>query len=354
MKHINITTILLLLFATACEDFGTTEVLKPKGDKPVMILNALFNAEDDTHEAELKMTGFSCTTPVPHAEIKLFVNGEIKEIVTSDTCVYLFHTHFRPGDKVRIEAKSDSLGKTVSAVCEVPQPVEITNVQKIDLDDNAYWQKTIKYAINIRKTSNERHYYRLTIDDKLYYGRFSENRDSCEINMYEKRPSYGYMGDIALTDNYTYEDREFAENYFDIHEKMPNRFGIFNSDYFTNNQYTINITSEREELAWYELYWRTLIKVRSISEDEYDYLKAVNANARTSKNSELLQPTIITPSNIAGGTGIFSISSCTTLSYEYVTDMYDPEYICKLLIDNGYNDLQFDYTIVRDHLYLRD
>lgn len=315
----------LSIMLSACEeDLGEITF----DEEPLMVVNALFEAEAESNVAQLSLTGISATTLLCNAEVAIFINGKLTETVTSTTDRYVIKSRFKAGDKVTIEATCDSLGLKASATCIVPQPLEITstattifnkNVQGGRYDANYHMELFRRTLISTDNHSNENRYYRMTVDDNtMFFGYQYYSSGGLEDNDWsitrEYSSNYYYNNDMALTDGQASTSGE-AHDFIDWYEQAPNKYGIFRSSYFDNGCYTLKIDTRYEYRRGEDWLRQTTFNVRSITEAEYNYISGLQKLENYS-SAGIVNNAPIVYSNIKGGCGIFAISTSTSITYD--------------------------------------
>ena len=296
--------------ATSCEyEIGEVD----ESSKHQLIINALMTAQGQDNYVELNLTGTTKTTPVRNALVKIFINGSLAEEATSDTCIYKIKSLFASGDKVRIEASDGQ--HIASAETTVPETVTVVSVDSADVrfDNENY----TRYFIKIKDPSSlkETKYYRLSVvREKNWVSGSSYIEDECFYYSYSTDidNKYSYYSDIALSEGMSKKSKDYENmDAIELVEEVKNVFGLFRSSYFSNGEYTLNIDLKE----WWGLSQKggtedIHFKIRSIPESEYYYLQAVSV-FQNYEEGVMLTPAPIVPSNVKGGTGIFSVSAMT-------------------------------------------
>ncbi|MBO4598579.1 MAG: DUF4249 family protein [Bacteroidaceae bacterium] len=317
MKHLlHILAFTFAAFVAASCEYEIGEV--DESSKHQLIINALMTAQGQDNYVELHLTGTTKTTLVRNAQVKIFINGSLAEEATSDTCIYKIKSLFASGDKVRIEASDGQ--HSASAETTVPETVTVVSVDSADVRFGN--ENYTRYFIKIKDPSSlkETKYYRLSVvreqhkvngayyhDNELYYVSYSTDIDN----------KYSYYSDIALSEGMSKKSKDYENmDAIELVEEVKNVFGLFRSSYFSNGEYTLNIDlkewwghdvkGDAEDIHF---------KIRSIPESEYYYLQAVSV-FQNYEEGVMLTPAPIVPSNVKGGTGIFSVSAMaeTTIS----------------------------------------
>ncbi|MCQ2974799.1 MAG: DUF4249 domain-containing protein [Bacteroidales bacterium] len=376
MKKILLYMVVLLSFTIiSCEE--TIEELD-FSDESKMFVYGILNNYDSVNYVFCYSVRNNKLTSIEDAQINLYINGVLSE--TTDNCVhdsnnkvvyYKILSKFNSGDKVRIEVSSPSINSSVWAESEVPQPIDITQVDTlqsfIPYDD--YFISHYKVNLNLyspEKIGNYRINSGLEMNFCLGYANIDENtmeiiseRDSIVIVKYN---SVKIKDDLALTDG-----KGFVQNEDDDAIGMDvyyyNHFRIIPGTYFNNNQYNVSYYVKIDgywsydpilksayqyggEASWQKnRYWRYIYKsvyiedeyfggyyydditnyvlykkeytynifyqVFSMSDEEYTYLRNRSNQIDIDWSaSELVEP-ISLKGNINGGLGIFAIENVT-------------------------------------------
>lgn len=309
---------LLLLFA-ACENeiSYNRETFKPE-----LTLNAFINADSLTNRLSLTFTGRTQISPAYGVTVEVAVNGETQEVLETPepnsgyTSYVDITTRFRPGDRVRIDARTADGVHHAWVEETVPHPVEILQVDTFEIplieDPGSYYKfKYLQVKVRFRDRPNEKNYYRLVLEQKHH---LTETNDLGE-DVVNSTLSYGYWTweDLALTDGRPIFDPDGFDNA--LFERVTNYYGIFNDNWFKDDEYTLNV-----KVSFYEPRYITqefipkilnadlTVKLLTITEAEYSYLTTMNILESDILEEYLSDPVII-PSNVHGGTGCVCISS---------------------------------------------
>lgn len=313
-RHIYILALAIasLLAASCDKEIGTVDF----NEQPRLIINSLMTANDTANFVELHLTGNTETKPVKGAQVRIFVNGSLSEEVTSQSSTYMIKSQFESGDKVKIEAKADKYEASAEVV--VPNKVEILSIDSAKVvmyDKYHYAQHFMRYFIRIKDLSalSETKYYRLSVTQEVTtVGAYGVREGVVEqVSYYNKdlNHKYSYSSDIALSEGEIKKENNFEDvDDIDMVENIYNYYGLFRSSYFKNGEYTLAIDI-KEPYYRSEGYAENIqFEIRSIPRSEYFYLQAITS-FQNYEEGYALSPTPIVPSNVNGGTGIFSVSA---------------------------------------------
>lgn len=291
-----------------------------KENPPKLIMNALISSDNQKDTLYLSMTGQIHTTAVTDATVEIRVNGQLTETVYACPAnrtdeysnQYIITNTFKPGDVVRIDAISADGKHHAWAEDVVPHPIEpiekVDTVIKYTTEYNLI-RKQIQYKIKFRDRPNERNYYRLVVENYTEEQRKTEeNKDTTVTYL-----SYDIINyeDVVLTDGRPTTNADEDNGLFDI---VKNVYNVFDDARFTNTSYTMTVYSEP---SWgyslnlskvFHVKKEVTIRILSITETEYYYLKSLNTLDSGAFDESIGEP-IRFPSNVNGGTGIVGFSS---------------------------------------------
>lgn len=334
MKFFNIPSALLCvsLFLSCTHEIP----FNIKDSEPKLIINALIESNIDNNIIHIALTGKYNTDSVQNATVNIYINEEHKEQITqhvawdSESSVgypqyntflrdkqYKVSSRFQPGDKVKIEVFANN--NTYHAWVEdiIPHPIEIEHIDTMTYGKN--YQSYIRLKTTFTDNPNEKNFYRIEAIEKIYNYYMDENGNHIPFT-YETYLFLDTREDIVLNDGKISTDDE-------IFPTTENRYTVFN-DTRLNGIYTMTthlsapmffINDTIQHLPHAEL----TIRLLSITEMQYHYLKALNI--RLSDNyDEYLSTPIVFPSNIEGGVGIVGFTSGTQITINIPYIVLDP------------------------------
>lgn len=318
------------LLATSCEN----EIdLKLQERTPKLVMNALINSDSINNVLYLNLTGPYRMAHVSDATVEVQVNGTLVETpeaippATEDDKQkrFLITHRFRPGDVVRIDARTADGVYHAWAETTVPQPATINRVDTMTVRKEHMYnrERLLQFKINIQDRPNEKNFYRLAIDQHRTFESYRQIYHTLETNYISRE-------DIVLTDG----QPSFSED-TDLLSPVKNVYGVFDDYRFANKDYTMTVYTD----DWWERYsypfssreawWCYLtidIRLLSITEMEYRYLKLLNI-IDSGDFDEAIDEQILFPTNVQGGTGLVSISSETSVRIHVIRDNVPEEYI---------------------------
>ena len=335
----------------------------PDNQQPLLIMNAQLDAGKDVNEVFLHLSKGSSIVRLNEATLTLFINNRIAEtpqaltpeeifgppenypedaIFVYDATLYkLFrlNTPLHPGDNIRLEATAENGKYHASAEVTVPQPIESLHVDTCLAYLREYSGQTLyrQYKITLQDRPNEKNYYRLDIwNDRSYYCKWKEyleDENGSLIKVEDEDGSWHWASiprdttilaprqneiinreDVILTDGHpgNYDDEEN-----ELFPTINNKYNIFNDNTFRDSYATLKVyTPLYQEYYPVEGHYydhisrKQTITVRllSITEAEYRYLKALNCLDDGDYDNTLMEP-ISLPCNVIGGLGFVGVCS---------------------------------------------
>lgn len=286
---------------------------------PKLVMNALIHAEDAENYLYLSLTGQTKPTYVTDATVEVRIDGQLTETVHAQPVSemgysnqYRLTSRFHPGARVRIDAVTADGKHHAWAEDVVPQRIgTIERVDTVTKQINRYSQsaKMMQYKITFKDRPNEKNYYRLMLETHTVEQQRMENgKDTTVIQL-----SYSLQNreDVVLTDGHPMTSEEADNSFFDV---IENKYNVFDDSRFTNSAYTMTVynwASMDYNWNWYKVVHAkkdVTVRILSITEAEYYYLKVLNAVDSDAFDETINEP-IRFPSNVNGGIGIVGFSS---------------------------------------------
>lgn len=311
----------VIVAATSCENEIPFNV---KDNPPKLVMNALINADCTDNFLFLNLTGKENATDVENALVEIRINGELKESLrplTPETdfytqCRFRITSRFSPGDVVRIDATTeDGEHHAWAEVTVPPRPLEIENIDTltVPLTQNGYTTEYLRYRITLKDRPGETNYYRIVVDKQTTLWNYNHEEGGDE-RVYSTKHSYNFIGreDVVLTDGQPTTGDDEDNGLFDV---AKNIYGVFDDSRFKDTSYTmtvynrINIETSNED--GYFSAMDVIIRLMSITETEYYYLKALNLVDSYVYDETINEP-LKYPGNVNGGTGIVGFSTEVT------------------------------------------
>lgn len=352
--YIAITAIL-----TACEN----EIpYNPGNREPQLIMNAMLDAGQTENYVYLHLSEGSTIGCVSEAVLTLYVNdrpaeslqamtpediySDLKNSWDKDTYESLLKdvkfkkfritTTFHPGDNIRLEAVAENGKYHVSSKVTVPQPVESLDVDTCLAYLRVYNGQALhrQFKISLQDRPNEKNYYRLEISNDLNYRcQYREYIKDENGDLIPAENGYDWLytikdtlinqhqteiinrEDVILTDGHptSYDDEEN-----EMFPTIKNKYNIFTDNRFSNSSVTLKVYTQlfndfyTPDIYYDRIYRKHIITIRllSLSEPEYRYLRALNALGDDDYDEALMEPVSL-PSNVAGGLGFVGVCAET-------------------------------------------
>ena len=262
--------LIALLTTVSCENELPFSV---KDNPPKLVMNALINADSLTNVLYLNFTGRGYATHVENATVEVRVNGQLSESLRplppqtegDMQCRFHISSKFTPGDVVRIDALTDDGQYHAWTEVTVPQrPHEIADIDTVTIPMTKYYytQNFLRYKINIKDRST--------------------NSDDEDNGMFDT---------------------------------VKNIYGVFDDSRFKNTSYTMTVYNQTDIDGFPEygtnVKMDIIVRLLSITETEYYYLKALNLVDSDAYDETINEP-IKYPSNVHGGIGMIGISTETS------------------------------------------
>ena len=350
-KYLIFSILFTALVSVACEK--TIKYEYDLNDGKMTILGQLSTA-DTTHSIFLSMSYPDRIDSLPGATVECFVNGsrtlakavpagyrEETDWMTGETSLvpntfpyteYKFETIFKPGDKVRIEAKKGQMDAW--AEMTVPQPCAIISVDTVTVIKNSgdfqdYEQEYVEFTIRLKDVIGEDSFFSMNPSITRLITLSSERREAFEKT--KKGPyslRYDTFHDLILEDGYSsgigelFEDlmpvnftRCFSDKMFkDSETKVKIYVPTYSFNYYPNDLFYIASKVEVDNTV--------RVSVNSFDRDFYNYLRAINnMQCYGYEVSPIIEPTML-PSNVTGGMGIVSVASESGIDITFPTEVY--------------------------------
>lgn len=352
------------LLLTSCEN----EIpYNPGNQKPLIVMNAMLDAGEVENFVYLHLSEGYSIGKINQATLSLYVNGQLAEepqpmtpqeiyeglneetygkdlyeqiIKNINYKKFRLHTHFQPGDNIRLEATAENGEYLVSSEVVVPQPVLDIQVDTC-ITKIFQWNSMRDYRrilVTLHDLPNEKNYYRLDIQNNYHvnarYPVPSLNEDGSQETDEDGTPLYWYKDtifnytdrelinreDIILTDGHISHSDQDEEN--EMFPSISNKYNIFTDNQFPNSSATLKVYTALglDYLSGYDsVYSRLLslsVRVLSISKEEYLYLKGLNCMDDDDYDTTLMEPVSL-PSNVQGGLGFVGVSASAEVNMEF-------------------------------------
>lgn len=343
MKSIYV--VLYLIIYIVCSSCENEIPFSPKFKEPQLIMNALLDAGETENFVYLSLSGMPNISHVEQAKVLLYINGKLAETpeelpplkplgsldMDPDNPLnflpeiakrkkYRITTVLSPGDKVHLEADAENGKYHVSADVTIPYPINTIQVDTCITDVREYgsWHTYRQFKVGLQDRHGEKNHYRLDIRHEITtYGIMYEGRDTTitarEYDVINRE-------DIVLTDGNIQSGDDEDNDLFGTY--IENKYNVFTDSRFTNASHTLKVYTKLYDYfsnAYIEkalsIKKAVTIRLLSITEMEYRYLKALNTLESDNYEETLMEPIVI-PNNVVGGLGFVGASSETRVTLQ--------------------------------------
>lgn len=340
------------VFFSSCEN---EIAYTPKHREPQLIMNALLDAGEAENFVYLSLSGIVSIGHVKQATVSLYINGKhvetpeelppLKPLGGADKDPenplnylpeiakrkkYRIRTALHPGDKVRVEANAENGKYRASAEATIPYPVGPIKVDTCTVEIKQgfnWWKKSRQFKVTLQDRPGEKNYYRLDIRHEITaHGITYAGRDTI---ITKREYDINNREDIVLTDGNIKENVNDEDGFFGTY--IENKYNVFTNSRFANASYTLKVYTELYEY-FSSMYIDKLLSLRrtvtvrllSITEMEYRYLKALNTIESGNYEEVLMEP-IVLADNIEGGIGFLGVSSEARVTLKLPDVVFDQE-----------------------------
>ncbi|MBP5680675.1 MAG: DUF4249 family protein [Bacteroidales bacterium] len=321
--------IVLLLLMAACVERDAGYILHPD-EASRLVVNALWTTADSLPTVNICRTGCLQTAPVKDCETELWVNGQCVSN-GSDT---VFNYRPQPGDHVELLVSGE--GEKVSASADVLQPIIIESmdtlhVRKLKSHESNDTKPYVRFMIHLRMPEGMKgmQYFRLELNrySKVFaggscsYGEDGRPRWRQIWFNEEYKSDYEYDFDPALSENASNVSDDDEDDYsLEFFDDVPNKYGLFCNNFFKDGRYTLyvdvpnNVVHSLEDEVGFQIVYH--FRIVTLPRIEYYYLWSATALTEVFESGVFFSNPPIIPSNIEGGTGIFSIGAVADVSLD--------------------------------------
>ena len=398
----------VVLTITGCENDID---LKADDTTGLLCINANLTAGASDNIVYVAVTGKKDVTYVSNAKVVVNVNGsEVETIGGAHPLDYEHYrggeypvtAKFNPGDYVQVDVYFSNQHAYGGGV--VPQPVKEASVvvgyaenvpyKQNMWSDNYYYSDMTTMAVTFSDADPaSKNFYRMaTSQSDSVKMRIDENGRYLNPHGYDlqgassmyTKDGYECWGHCDDYNKYSYYfdndpilSAEVVKSQGEISflDAVDNVYKVFNDNFFNGSKATLNVmrtvmskgsfNDYKPEKFYCQSYYkhyllhdisyyaprythRNYVEVYTITEDEYYYLKVLNARGPDSffefDSDFSLTGDVKLPSNVTGGSGNIFVSSCVTVSGSLYED-YIPEYVELddfIYNDDFYNDDYYD------------
>lgn len=313
-------TVATLLLSVACdsfEDLERTYDITPDESFHPLIMNAQLDAGQEIHTVWLHLGGPDKTTPATVPDLSVTVNGAPVFQGETELGSQVFQTAFHPGDRVRFEARGGSVYSEVT----VPSPAKIVAAEAVNSDE----ENLLKCRVTLRDEGGQKNWYRLgAVLEVRYKKHYPDERvEDCIIQRALDESDIDTSDDAVISSGYSTSDVDFnsllvPENAWHIFDDSafdgrevtlkPSISSFFiNADwkYYLYNYYGPGEEYDGTEIS--DVQKVLLLKVYSLTEQQYLYLRAVTQLDYYGYDFNFLVEPVPLPTNVEGGLGIVAI-----------------------------------------------
>lgn len=322
MKKLIFITTLLFIIASCEQDMP----FNVKENQPKLVVNALLDASKEENEITLALTGRDRVSDIEDAQIDIYVNGILKEHITTPVETlqakgysrYKTRIRFAVEDVMRIEVVVNKGQYNAWSEVTVPKSVSIDDIDISEYSKQLNWYSPEQY-VRARTTFTDdgkgRNYYRIAMNFDFEVEMTSPYTQRDTIVFQTVSTSLITNEDVVLTDG----QPSVNDKGDDIFTSIDNEYGVFDNSRI-NGTYLMTTSMQvpyyyaggfgLQSLVYGEIKRvkvKTRVKLMSVSKTLYYYLKALNIYDSVDFDDFVNLP-VKFPSNIEGGTGVFGIS----------------------------------------------
>ncbi len=319
--------------------------------KSQLTLNGYINADSTTNTLYVSLTGIHHPTEVNNATVKVTVNGQLRETVTStqdNRGNYILNGKLNPGDIVRIDVTTDDGSHHAYIEETVPQPIQklenitcrIVNDKRVISDFYGTRNEDMyNLKVDITDDAAESNFYHIAL--KVYTSYLMSEKKWGENLITQKLMGVQnyYTEQLYLADDPIIMEGKVLQPSTDLDiastSNIPNKYGVFNDAIMNGQTNTLSIynpigwLNEETDNSCQELnnpniysHFQCTQKncdlqliLSSYTPSAYYYLKAMNFKESVfyDDNSDLTGPVKL-PSNVKGGTGLVGVFTSKALA----------------------------------------
>ena len=335
MKKIFVIVMSTALFA-ACDN---PLEYKPENKADELIVNAFLDAGENSHMVQLAVSSTEYVKPVEKAELRFYVNGELKAKASEledlewygDTAGkgMRFEASFKAGDVLRLEVDADGRFSAYNEQVVPPAPTvsSIDTVRVSETSNEEYGTEYLRFDFRVRDAGPEEDYFRIKIDsyaEAVFY-----DKDGKELKSDSRKwmSSLRIDNDPILNGGYI----NSGSDDFGLEIGTRNTYCVFSDMQFSGASATlcpmtyantfggIPPMPEGAESAVVENY--AIATIQSLPQRYFYYMKALNMLQDGSDDLALEDVQIA--DNVEGGIGFVGVSNSVSKSFWMGTKEYD-------------------------------
>ncbi len=321
---------ILVMIATALAACDNPLEYKPENKADELIVNAFLDAGETSHLVQLAVSNTEYVRPVEKAELRFYVNGELKAKTSEfediewygDTAGkgMCFEASFKAGDVVRLEVDADGKFSAYNEQVVPPAPM-VLGIDTVRV--NEY----LRFDFRVQDTEPAENYFRIKVDDHaeaIYY-----DEDGKELG----RASHSWMkmlnidNDPILNGGYI----NSGDGGFEIELGTPNTYCAFSDMQFPGASATLRpmvdansfglmpALIEGTKSATLDTY--AIATIQHLPRRYFYHIKALNMLRNGS--GDLALEDVQIPDNVEGGIGFVGVSSSVSARFWLGTRKYD-------------------------------
>lgn len=317
--HVACVLLISVMAGTSCKK---TIDITLNDDDAVVVMNAFFDAGRDSHLISIYSSRNGDATPVAASSLTIACGDEILHTGSSQIGGDVLHAAFHAGDRLTIEAVTDS--RTVRAEALVPEKPLIVSCET-NLSD-----ETLICYVTLKDKAGEKNWYRISADRYVTFDRYNRYGGFTGTQyMPEYDIEVDTSGDPIISAGFSTDDDDAFS------AVVPeNEWHIFSDEGFSGESVTLRIdvpiwslkrvlwslkeSADSGDMEIRNVSASVAVKVYSLSEISYRYLKAATQIQAYGDDFSFLTEPVSLPGNVRGGLGIFAVDMP-----EYVTISLD-------------------------------
>ena len=312
---------------------------KPENKADELIVNAFLDAGETSHLVHLAVSSTEYVRPVEKAELRFYVNGDLKARATEFEDIewygntagrgMRFEASFKAGDTVRLEVDADDRFSAYNEQVIPPAPTlsGIDTVRITKTPEDGYRPEYLRFDFRVRDTGPEENYFKIKIEG--YASAIFYDGDGKEL----ERVSHKWMlpvdidSDPILNGGYI----NSGDGDFGLEIGARNTYCVFSDMQFSGSQATLRpmvyagsfrllpAPPEGTKSAIADNY--AIATIQSLPQRYFYYMKALNMLQDGSDDLALEDVQIA--DNVEGGIGFVGVSSSESRSFRIGTSRYD-------------------------------
>ena len=341
----------IAILAAACT---SSEYLDVDNLDPVLVINAQMTESEDVHTIYLSTSTRSRVSPVPDASVTVTINSGSPVVATWEapedgqeefsSSHYIFTNKLNPGDVVEVKATSGTL--TAKATVSVPAEPNLISaeinhdVKHANATDSVFGDGSYEhywpYAEPNPYDGNAWHEVKIKLADNPGsddYFRIRVYLETTLVTDEGTETNSGYLSLDTSSEPALSTANSSDGGLLDAIVEDTNSYCVFNDNLFKDKEYTLKLYFQEYQVMYSRKYhdmeggyydeetylwvepplpdgWtyktNILVRLYSISHDQYIYLKALDL----SDLGMLFSEPVSIPSNVDGGMGFVNVDSC--------------------------------------------